>query len=111
MRGGALQGGLECTDWDMFVNSSDNLDQLVGVTTDYIKFCVDTVVPDKKVKVYANSKPWVTGEVIKAIRHNRDVFLEGDFNKNKEAQKKLDKVIKKGKGGIQGKGRERFLWE
>lgn len=36
-----LQGSIACTDWDTFMSgSSNNIDEMVTITTDYIKFCI-----------------------------------------------------------------------
>ena len=52
-----LQGCFDCTDWDVFRNSCSSLDELTDVVTSYVSFCVDTVIPVKKCKVFPNNKP------------------------------------------------------
>ena len=47
-----LQGCFDCTDWDVFRNSCSSLDELTDVVTSYVSFCVDTVIPVKKCKVF-----------------------------------------------------------
>ena len=106
--GDALQGALECTDWDVFVNSSDSLDELVDVTTCYINFCTDNVLSEKTIKIYANSKPWITGDIIKAINDKKRAFREGDKTKCKNAQKQLNKIIRSGKDAYKKKLDENF---
>lgn len=56
----ALQGCLECTDFDMFKNSCSDIDELTDVISSWVSYCKDTVIPNKAIKVYPNSKPWVT---------------------------------------------------
>ena len=52
-----LQGCFDCTNWDVFRDSCDSLDELTDVVTSYVSFCVDTVIPVKKSKVFPNNKP------------------------------------------------------
>ena len=55
-----LQGCFECTDWEMFFHSNNNIHEVTAVITDYIKFCSENVVPKKTIKIVLNNKPWVT---------------------------------------------------
>ena len=62
-----------------------------------MKFCEGVAVPVKSVKVFANSKPWVSANVNKALHEKNTVFAKGgDREECKAAQKQLEKVIKKG---------------
>ena len=56
----------------------NNLDELTETVTDYINFCVETVVPNKTVKIFGNNKPWVTKELKMALNENKKIFHEGD---------------------------------
>ena len=53
-----LRGCFKCTDWNVLVNLSNSIDTIVTVVTDYIKFCVDSIVP-----VYPNDKPWASHQL------------------------------------------------
>ncbi len=55
-----LQGSLECTDWDMFVEASSSLDELTDTISAYVNFCTDISIPVKHIIVFANNKPWIT---------------------------------------------------
>ena len=49
------------TDWDLFVEANNNhIDKISEVVTDYINYCTENIVPTKRVKCFANNKPWVT---------------------------------------------------
>ena len=49
------------TDWDLFVEANNNnIDKISEVVTDYINYCMENIVPTKRVKCFANNKPWVT---------------------------------------------------
>jgi len=52
-----LQGCLDCTVWEEFTESSQDLDELTDVVSSY---CEDIVTPQKEVKICPNSKPWVS---------------------------------------------------
>ncbi|ROL44827.1 hypothetical protein DPX16_2177 [Anabarilius grahami] len=45
--------GFACTDWEVF---EGELDEQTEVITDYIKFCMDTLIPVKNIRTYPNSK-------------------------------------------------------
>jgi hypothetical protein len=59
----SLNGCFECTDWDVFLDDGCSLDEVADVISSYISFCVDLVLETKEVKVYPNSKPWVSPEL------------------------------------------------
>ncbi|KAI3369260.1 hypothetical protein L3Q82_007515 [Scortum barcoo] len=50
----ALQDCFECTDWEVFKEK---------VLFTYLKFCTDTVLPTKTIKVFPNQKPWLDSTV------------------------------------------------
>ena len=55
-----LQGSIACTDWNVFIESSSDIHDVIEVSSDYINFCLEFCVPVKTVKIYPNNKPWVT---------------------------------------------------
>lgn len=59
----SLQGCYECTDWEIFKESCSDIDARTDVVSCYVSFCADDVIPEKTLKVYPNSKPWVTKEL------------------------------------------------
>lgn len=74
----ALRGCMECTDWDVFVDSCGTLDELSVTVTDYLNLCVDTVIPVKEVTQYANSKPWINKRIRELLWRKRSAFARGD---------------------------------
>ena len=81
------------TDWSMFQDACQDLDTLTTTITDYIQFCVDTVVPDRQVKVYPNNKPWITKE-LRALIHSKSAARKsGDRQALRKAQKELNSAI------------------
>ncbi|PIK51595.1 hypothetical protein BSL78_11519 [Apostichopus japonicus] len=73
-----LQSTLDTTDWDMFIRSSSDIDELTDAITGYVNFCVDCSVPTKQVKVYPNNKPWITSTVKSVINRKKGIFGRGD---------------------------------
>ena len=88
-----LKGCFLCTDWDTF-SGEPNLDNATEVTTDYIKFCVDTVIPKRTIKVYPNNKPYITKEVKDCINRKKQAFKTNDHLQLKTVQKELNQRLK-----------------
>ncbi|KAI4873044.1 hypothetical protein NFI96_028699 [Prochilodus magdalenae] len=62
----SLQGCFEATQWDVLCdphNQIVTIDEVTSCVTDYINFCVDSVVPSKTIRCFANNKPWVTSNL------------------------------------------------
>ncbi|GFR65044.1 hypothetical protein ElyMa_001938300 [Elysia marginata] len=64
-----LRACFDCTDWNVFVNSTADVSELADTVCAYIKFCIDCVVPCETIKLYPNNKPWVTKDIKHAICH------------------------------------------
>ncbi|KAM9812661.1 uncharacterized protein ACBT44_011751 isoform 1-T1 [Syngnathus typhle] len=93
-----LQDCFETTMWDVFCEDyGDDIDGLTSCVTDYINFCVDSTIPTKTVRVFANSKPWITPEIKDLLRDKRRVFKSGDRDLLKTVQRDLRKKIREGK--------------
>ncbi|XP_077461741.1 uncharacterized protein LOC144077699 [Stigmatopora argus] len=59
-----LRDCFETTDWEVLCNShGKDIDSVTHCITDYINFCVENIVPSKKVRCFSNSKPWVTRDL------------------------------------------------
>lgn len=70
--------------WDVSKESC-YIDDLTDVSC-YVSFCVDRVIADKVVKVYPNSKPWVSKSLKVLLNRKRRAFgcdkqLADVFNK------------------------------
>ena len=68
-----LQDCFDSTNWDVFWDSCDSLDELTDVVTSYVSFCVDTVM--KKSKVFPNNKPWVSKHLKKVLNKKKKVIV------------------------------------
>lgn len=74
-----------------------DLDEHADVVTPCINFCVDNVIPTKRVKQFANSKPWITTEIKKLLVDKERAFKANDRYGGKLIQKEIQTKIKQGK--------------
>ncbi|ELU14436.1 hypothetical protein CAPTEDRAFT_192370 [Capitella teleta] len=88
-----LGGCFACTDWNIFDVTTTNINEYTKVITDYIKFCEETIIPTKEIKIYPNNRPWVTNDLIHAVRKRRRLWMSGHHEECKEAQKELNTTI------------------
>ena len=93
----SLQACFECTDWDCFQDSTDNIDELVDTVSSYITFCVDSVIPTRNSVHYPNNKPWVTKELKSVINKKNRTFYTGNLWEKKAVSKEVKKEIRKAK--------------
>ncbi|CAB1346254.1 unnamed protein product, partial [Coregonus sp. 'balchen'] len=47
----------ESTDWAAPTGSADDLEEAADTVSEYIRFCEDLVIPEKKVNIFPNNKP------------------------------------------------------
>lgn len=83
----SLQACLECTD----------IDSLIETISSCITFCVDSIIPEKRVAMYPNNKPWVTKELKAAINNKKMAFYTGDYLTKKGASRELKNKIREAK--------------
>ena len=57
-----LQGAFECTDWNVFLESTVNINEQAESVVQYIKQ-MDYCIPSKRCKIYSNNKPWITKHI------------------------------------------------
>ena len=92
-----LQGCFDCTDWDLFLDSSDNIHEATDVISEYVKFCQNMIIPQKTVKVYPNNKPWVTKALKKTLNEKKHAFRTRNETEKKSVQSRLTKEIREAK--------------
>ncbi|XP_051780828.1 uncharacterized protein LOC127527154 [Erpetoichthys calabaricus] len=86
----ALRDCFGTTDWDILQGShSENIEEVVDCTTDYINFYMDIVVPVRTVRCYANNKPWITSDIKGLLNQKIRAFKGGDQHELKHMQKEL----------------------
>jgi hypothetical protein len=103
-----LQGCYECTDWDMFIESSNSVDKATDVISSYITFCEDTIIQKKEVKIFPNNKPWISKSLKRTINEKKIAFQSGNKEERKKVQKKLREEIKKAKLEYKEKVEQQF---
>ena len=77
----SLRGCFDCTDWDLLSDPLAPLDTRIDVVTDYMKFCLDNVIPHAVRKVYSNSKPWFTSYIHSLLKEKCHAFREKNLSK------------------------------
>ena len=67
------------TDWDVFFDSSaSDQNVLTDTITSYIKFCEDTVIHSKAVRIFPNNKPWISKGLKQCLAEKNVALLQGD---------------------------------
>lgn len=103
-----LKGSLDCTDWDVFVDSSSDINELTESVCGYIDFCVECTIPQKTVKMFPNNKPWITKTIKDIINRKKFAFLKNDKGEYRSVQKELKEGIRKEKEQYQNKIESHF---
>ncbi|KAI3355419.1 hypothetical protein L3Q82_018260, partial [Scortum barcoo] len=94
----ALKDCFETTDWEALQGSHNgNMEEMVDCTTDYINFCMDTVVPVRSVRCFANNKPWITSDIKGLLNQKKKAFKDGDTQELKQIQKELRVQLREAK--------------
>ncbi|KAJ8034966.1 hypothetical protein HOLleu_22021 [Holothuria leucospilota] len=81
----------------MFINASEDIDELTDTVSECQNFRKDNVVEKKTVTIYPNNKPWITSELKTVFNEIKACFREGDREKLKVVNKKLKREIRKTK--------------
>ena len=92
-----LQDCFSSTDWNMFRDSSDGIEEYTTSVPGFI------IVPTVTVRTYPNQKPWITGNICTELKGRAAAVKEWDSDA--EAYKKscyaLRRTIKQAKVSIQ----------
>ncbi len=89
-----LQGCMDCTDWNVFVGPSKDIDELTDVVSSWVTYCEDIMIPDKTVKIYPDSKPWVSKSL---MNKKRQAFKWGSLSELKRLQKEVKYEVRRAK--------------
>ena len=81
-----LQDCFAITDWNMFLDSSDGIEEYTTSVTGFINKCIEDVVPTVTVHTYPNQKPWIIGNIRTELKTRAAAFKVLD--PNPEAYKK-----------------------
>ena len=69
-----LQDCFASTDWNMFQESSDCIEEYTTSVTGFINKCIDDIVPTVTVRTYPNQKPWITGNIRTELKGRATTF-------------------------------------
>ena len=73
--------GLFCsTDWNLFWDSSNGIEEYTTSVIGFINKCIDDIVPTVTVHTYPNQKQWITGNIHTELKGRAAAFKEGDLN-------------------------------
>ncbi len=78
----------------MFKESCSDIHELTDVVSRYVTFCEDSVIPKKTVKVFPNSKPWVSKLLKKLLNKKRRTFREGNLTELNLLKREIKSEIK-----------------
>ena len=70
----ALRACFECTDWKTLTDAST-----IDMATEVVKFCEDMIIPKKNIKIFPNSKPWVSKDIRVLLQRKQLAFKTGDL--------------------------------
>lgn len=65
------------------------MDEICTVTTDYINFCVQSVIPTKTIKVYPNNKTYITKDIKQTMNLRKVAFKDKDTMELQKRDKEL----------------------
>ena len=68
------------TDWNMFWDSFDGIEEYTTSVTGFINKCIEDVVPTVTVRKYPNQKPWITSNIRTGLKGRAAAFKERDSN-------------------------------
>ena len=91
-----MRSCLETTDWNV-LTVGKNVHETADVLSSYIQFCEEVNVHTKPVRIYPNSKPWITKDLKKQINDRNRLFAEGKKVEGKIANKEIKKQIRENK--------------
>ena len=92
-----LNACFDCTDWDVFFESSSSLEEATEAVTEYINFCTDMLIPARDVRIFPNGKPWVTKDIADLLKQRQCKHRDGDMEGVRSKQKEIKAKIRQNK--------------
>lgn len=80
-----------------FFDTVEDINELIDAISSYVTFCVDLVVPTKKVIWYPNNKPWITKELKSVINKKKQTYFTEDPQERKIASREVQNEIRRAK--------------
>ncbi len=103
-----LQACFDLTDWSVFEDAANDLDEITETVTSYISFCEDMCIPTRTHLTYNNDKPWFTVKLRQLRQAKEDAYRKGDRVLHKQAKYTLEKEIRVAKRNYSEKLRIQF---
>ena len=75
-----LQDCFAVTDWKMFRDSSNGIEEYTTSVSGFVNKCIDDVVPTVNVRTYPNQKQWISGNIRTELKARAATFKERDTN-------------------------------
>ncbi|KAJ8033946.1 hypothetical protein HOLleu_24335 [Holothuria leucospilota] len=66
----------ECTNWTVF--DDQNIHDTTITATEYVKFYVDVIIPERSLRIFPNGKPWVFKKLKSLVYEKKAAFSSGD---------------------------------
>ncbi len=79
------------TNWDIFFESCQDLDELTDTITSYIKFCEDYVLETKTMKIFPNNKSWVSKQLKTCLNERKVAFCSGNLELMQEKKETAER--------------------
>ncbi|KAM3866909.1 uncharacterized protein ACN63O_008607 [Diretmus argenteus] len=94
-----LRACFECTDWDVFCPGADTscLEEHYDAMTSWVKYCDESHITTKTVKIYSNNKPWFNKDIQLLRKENNSAFISEE-----EVRKEFRKLDKRKAAGPDG---------
>ena len=75
-----LQDCFANTDWNVFRDSSNGIEEYTISVIGFINNCIDDVVSTVTIRTYPNQKPWITGNIRIELKARAATFKEWENN-------------------------------
>ena len=70
-------------DWDVFrIASNNNIDKYADSVSEFIRTCVEDVVPIATIKTFPNQKRWIDGRICVKLKARTTAFNQGKVTGN-----------------------------
>uniref|UniRef100_A0A8C7H559 Alkylated DNA repair protein AlkB homologue 8 N-terminal domain-containing protein n=1 Tax=Oncorhynchus kisutch TaxID=8019 RepID=A0A8C7H559_ONCKI len=94
------------------IASDDNIDEYADSVCEFIRTCVEDVVPIATIKTFPNQKPWIDGSIRVKLKARTTAFNQGKVTGNmteyKQCNYSLRKAIKQAKRQYRDKVESQF---
>ena len=102
-----LQICLHDTRWEEYEHA--DLERFASSVLQHVKNCVDAVTVEKKVRIYPNTKPWMTPKVTRLLKERDSAFRSKDRALYSAARANLRRGIREAKAEHKDKIEDCFL--